>query len=56
VSPLVTQLPWTHHLIILDQSERVEEREFYVRLAIREGWSKRELERGSTLPFSSGSS
>jgi predicted nuclease of restriction endonuclease-like (RecB) superfamily len=45
VSPLVTQLPWTHHLIILGQSKRVEEREFYVRLAIREGWSKRELER-----------
>ena len=45
VSPLVTQLPWTHHLIILGQSKREEERQFYVRLAIRERWSKRELER-----------
>lgn len=45
VSPLVSQLPWTHHLIILGQSKRAEEREFYVRLAIRERWSKRELER-----------
>lgn len=45
VSPLVTQLPWTQHLIILSQSKRAEEREFYVRLAIRERWSKRELER-----------
>ena len=45
VSPLVRQLPWTHHLIILGQSKRPEERQFYVRLAIREGWSKRELER-----------
>lgn len=45
VSPLVTQLPWTHHLIILSQSKREDEREFYMRLAIREGWSKRELER-----------
>ena len=45
VSPLVRQLPWTHNLIILGQSKRPEEREFYLRLAVREGWSKRELER-----------
>lgn len=45
VSPLVTQLPWSHHLIILGQSKRPEEREFYVRTAIQEKWSKRELER-----------
>ncbi len=45
VSPLVTQLPWTHNLIILSQSKRAEEREFYLRMAIRERWSKRELER-----------
>ena len=45
VSPLVAQLPWSHHLIILGQSKRQEEREFYVRLAIRERWSRRELER-----------
>ena len=45
VSPLVRQLPWTHHLIILGQSKRPEEREFYLRLAVRERWGKRELER-----------
>ena len=45
VSPLATQLPWTHHLIILGQSQRAEEREFYVRQAIAEKWGKRELER-----------
>ncbi len=45
VSPLLTQLPWTHHLIILGQSKMPEEREFYLRLAAREKWSKRELER-----------
>jgi len=45
VSPLVRQLPWTHNLIILNQSKRPEEREFYLRLAIREQWSKRDLER-----------
>lgn len=45
VSPLLRQLPWTHNLIILNQSKRPEEREFYLRLAIREKWSSRELER-----------
>ena len=45
VSPLARQLPWTHNLIILSQSKRPEEREFYLRNAIRERWSKRELER-----------
>jgi len=45
VAPLVRQLPWSHHLIILGQSKRPEEREFYMRVAIQERWSKRELER-----------
>jgi predicted nuclease of restriction endonuclease-like (RecB) superfamily len=45
VSPLVTQLPWTHNLTILGQAKRPEEREFYLRMAIQERWSKRELER-----------
>jgi len=45
VSPLVRQLPWTHNLIILSQGKRPEEREFYLRQAIQENWSKRELER-----------
>ncbi len=45
VSPLVRQLPWTHHLIILSQAKPVETREFYILAAIEERWSKRELER-----------
>ena len=45
VSALLSQLPWTHNLIILNQSKRPEEREFYLCLAIRERWSSRELER-----------
>ena len=45
VSALLRQLPWTHNLIILSQSKRPEEREFYLRTAIREQWSSRELER-----------
>ena len=45
VTPLVTQLPWTHNLIILTQSKRPEERAFYLRMACQERWGKRELER-----------
>ena len=45
VTPLVTQLPWTHNLIILTQSKRLEEREFYLRMAVQQRWGKRELER-----------
>jgi predicted nuclease of restriction endonuclease-like (RecB) superfamily len=43
--PLVRQLPWTHNLIILSQSKQPQEREFYLRMAHQEKWSKRELER-----------
>ena len=45
VAPLVRLLPWTHNLIILSRSKRPEEREFYLKMAAQEKWSKRELER-----------
>ena len=45
VSALLRQLPWTHNLIILNQSKHPEERTYYLRMAIRERWSSRELER-----------
>jgi predicted nuclease of restriction endonuclease-like (RecB) superfamily len=45
VGPLARQLPWTHNIIILGQSKRPEEREFYLRMAVQEKGSKRELER-----------
>jgi predicted nuclease of restriction endonuclease-like (RecB) superfamily len=45
VSSLLTQLPWTHHLTILSHAKLAEEREFYMRMAITERWSTRELER-----------
>ena len=45
VSPLVRQLPWTHNLLILSRCKRPEERQFYLRVCIREQWGKRELER-----------
>lgn len=45
VAPLVRQLSWSHNVIIFSQSKRPQEREFYVRMAVQEKWSKRELER-----------
>ena len=45
LSPLVTELSWTHNLIIMSRCKRDEEREFYLRLCNREKWGKRELER-----------
>lgn len=45
VSPLVTQLSWTNNLLILSSTKTMEEKEFYIRLAIKENYSKRELER-----------
>jgi predicted nuclease of restriction endonuclease-like (RecB) superfamily len=49
VTALLTQLPWTHNLIILTQSKRPEERDFYLRLAVQEKWTSRELERQYSL-------
>ena len=45
VTPLVTQLSWSNHLLIMSGSKSDEEREFYMRLAVRERYSKRQLER-----------
>ena len=45
VSAVLRQLPWTHNLIILSQSKHPEEREFYLKMAVKEKWSSRELER-----------
>jgi predicted nuclease of restriction endonuclease-like (RecB) superfamily len=45
VSALLRQLPWTHHVIIMSQSQRPEEREFYLRHATSGKWSSREVER-----------
>jgi predicted nuclease of restriction endonuclease-like (RecB) superfamily len=45
VSPLVTLLPWTHHLMLLSQTKTPTEAEFYMVAAIHARWTKRELER-----------
>ncbi len=45
LSALLRELPWTHNLSIMGKCKRSEEREFYLRLAAREKWSSRELDR-----------
>lgn len=45
LAPLVRELSWTHNLLIMSRCKRDEEREFYLRICLREKWGKRELER-----------
>lgn len=45
VSPLLTQLSWSNYLLIMSGCKSDVEREFYMRLCIKENYSKRELER-----------
>ena len=45
MTPLLTQLSWSNHLLIMSGCKSNMEREFYMRLCIKEGYSKRELER-----------
>ena len=45
LAPLVRVLSWTHNLLIMSRSKRDEEREFYLRLCVKERWRKRQLER-----------
>lgn len=45
VAALLRQLPWTHNLTILGRCKTAEEREFYLRKAVGERWTSRELHR-----------
>lgn len=42
---ILAQISWSHHLIIMSRCKTPEEIEFYIRLCIREHYSKRELDR-----------
>ncbi|MBQ7141174.1 MAG: DUF1016 family protein [Bacilli bacterium] len=44
-TPLVTQLSWTNNLLILSGSKSRKERHFYLQLAVKNKYSKRELDR-----------
>jgi len=39
------ELSWSHNVIILDKTKTMEEKEFYLRMSIKERWSFRELHR-----------
>ncbi len=45
VAPLVRQISWTNNMIIFSHKSPIEEKEFYLRLCIKNNYSKRELER-----------
>lgn len=45
LSALVREISWTNNMLILSKSDSNEEREFYLKLARREVYSSRELER-----------
>ena len=45
MSPLVTQISWTNNLIILSSTNNIEEKEFYIKMCIKNNYSKRELDR-----------
>ena len=45
LSTLLRELPWSHNVLILHQTESVEEKEFYLKTCINEKWSFRELQR-----------
>lgn len=45
LSTLLTELSWSHNVLILHHAESIEEKEFYIKTCINEKWSYRELER-----------
>jgi predicted nuclease of restriction endonuclease-like (RecB) superfamily len=45
IPPLLAQISWTHNIIIFSSCKIEEEREFYIKLSIKERLSKRELQR-----------
>lgn len=45
LSPLVREITWSNNLAIISKTNSDEEKEFYLRLSIKDGLTKRELER-----------
>ena len=45
LSPVVREIDWSKHLILMASCKSLEERQFYLSACRRAGWSKRELER-----------
>lgn len=45
VAPLVRQISWTNNILILGATKTMEEKEFYIKMCIKNNYSKRELDR-----------
>ncbi len=41
----VAEISWSHNLLLLNKTKKMEEKEFYLKMAIKERWSFRELHR-----------
>ena len=45
VAPLVRQISWSHNVMILGATNSMEEKEFYIKMCVKNNYSKRELDR-----------
>ncbi len=45
LSPLVREITWSNNLLIMSGTKTDEEKEFYLKVCIKNNYSKRELER-----------
>jgi predicted nuclease of restriction endonuclease-like (RecB) superfamily len=43
LQPLVVELPWSHHLLLMNKTKTEKERLFYLESAVANGWSKSTL-------------
>ncbi len=48
VATLLRQISWTNNIAILSCTKTMEEKEFYIRMCIKNNYSARELNRQST--------
>ncbi len=40
LAPLVQQIGWSHNVVLMEKSKDVLEREFYIKMVIKYGWTK----------------
>lgn len=45
LQPLAGEISWTNNVLILNGTKNIEEKEFYLKMCLKERWSKRELSR-----------
>jgi len=45
VRTLSAEISWSHNLLLLNKTKTIEEKEFYLKMSIKERWSFRELQR-----------